>query len=364
MRRKIHVTYDVRMLGHSGIGTQVHNVLTRLAAAPGVELELLGNPTQIGAEVPKFSGVIRPFDAGIYSIREQLKYPAPARDSILLVPHYNAPLRYLDRAVVVLHDLIHLHSAEFRRPDYQMYARLLLSQIARRALRIVAVSEFTANDFLDRFPAARGRTLVNPNGIDHDLFTRPAPAAIEAFRRVNGLPKKFLLCVGIGKRHKNVDFVIRALLPYWKSGTLDRPLVLAGTGGALPAYLTSLFEPGALQEIRVLPKLDRADLPLMYASAEVLIMPSLMEGFGFPVAEAMACQTPVLCSNAASLPEVGGKAAEYFDPRSTLDFADRLFTILKEPARTQKLAKLGPKQAGKFRWDNHTRRLISILSEI
>ena len=352
------------MLGHSGIGTQIENVLHGLAGRPEIQLTVVGDPVTIREKLPSFGGRVLSWKAPIYSLQEQLSYPPVPHGNILLMPHYNVPLRHLRRSVVVLHDLIHLHSTEFRAPQYRLYTRLMLSQVARHARRILTVSRFTRDDFLEHFPIAAGRTVVNHNGIDHALLRPPSQTALGRFRSRHGLPKRFVLCVGIGKRHKNVDFVIRALLPHWQDGTFPLPLVLGGAGGELPGYVRDSFPLGSLTDVRVMPRLPAADLPLLYGAAEVLIMPSLIEGFGFPVAEAMACGTPVLSSRAASLPEVGGSAALYFDPRDSFSFTDQLFRLTSDARLQAALRAGGLKQAASFQWARHVDRVVTVLREL
>ncbi len=364
MRRTIRLTYDVRMLGHSGIGTQVDNVLRGLAARSEVELNLVGDPVAIRQVLPDFDGRITKFTAPIYSVREQLRFPRPDETSILLLPHYNAPVRFLSGAVVVLHDLIHLHSGQFRAPHYRAYATGMLSCVARRASRILTVSQYTHDDFVARFPGAAGRTITNHNGVEHSLFAPPKRASVEGFRRRYQLPARFLLCVGIGKRHKNVDFVVRALAPFWHEGTFALPLVLAGAGGAVPDYIYRGLPGGLPPEVIPLPHLDRAELPLLYAAAEVLVMPSLFEGFGFPVVEAMATGTPVLAASATSLPEVGGRAAAYFEPGNAISFTDGLFRITGSVSARNRMKKAGIRQAARFNWERHVDCLLGVLREL
>ena len=362
MKTKIKLSYDVRMVANSGIGTQIQNVLERMVRSEIFDLTLLGNPEKIAAYAPGFQGAVVDWDPPIYSLQEQRM---PRQEGIILSPHYNVTLKYLSQTVVVLHDLIHLHSDEFNRPHYRLYANLMLRSVAKRARRVVTVSKFTANDFLSRFPRGLNRTLINLNGLDHKVFKKPQTAEVKAFREKYSLPESFVLTVGIGKRHKNVDFVIRSLAPLWESGELKTPLVMGGSGGRLPEYITQEFQKNnALEHIQVLPRLEVEEMRLMYAAAKLLIMPSLIEGFGFPVAEAMACGTPVLSSNMSSLPEVGGEAAVYFNPRDSRDFCDKLGNLLKDSDELKKLAGLGLKRAKVFNWSTHYENLEKILLEV
>lgn len=366
MIKPLKIYYDARMIENSGIGTQIQNVLVRLVSDPSVDCTILGDPDKLCKHLPskKQKNIISWYPK-IYSIKEQLTFPKPPPDTLILSPHYNAPLRYLKQAVVVIHDLIHLHSREFEVPHYRMYTSFMLSRITAQSPGIITVSKNTKDDLISHFPQADGKTFINYNGLDHNLFKKPTSAAVQEFRKKYSLPDSFLLSVGIGKKHKNFDFVIRSLLPFWYENSIDLPLVISGTGGNLPEYLVKIFQKKNISRyIKVLPRLPEKELPTMYAAATLLIMPSLYEGFGFPVVEAMACGTPVLSSIATSLPEVGGKAAIYFDPYNPLDFTDRLFEIINNKNKIGVISKRGIEQSKKFNWDIHYKKLMEILSGI
>lgn len=361
----IQVRFDARMIGHSGIGTQVFNVLKLLTRKKGLQLHLLGKKAQIQSLLPNFKGDITEFNNRIYSPLEHLRFPGPQPGELLHCPHYNAPIPYLRNSLVVVHDLIHLQSTEFAGPHYRIYSYILLWFVTRFARHIATVSDTTRLELLKRFPRAARKTTVLYNGINHELFNPGEKKDCNAFRKRYNLPKKFLLSVGIGKKHKNVDFIIRAMTPLWLDGSLDVPLVLAGTGGRLPDYISSVLQKSGVRDfIIVLPYLDEIELPLLYASALVFIFPSILEGFGFPLIEAMACGTPVLASNASCLPEIGADAARYFDPRDAMDFISNLQDVLKFPEKRKGMRELGLKRAHDFSWKKHTEQLIELYEQL
>lgn len=365
------VWYDARMLGFSGIGTQVQHTLAGLFQRTNPETVPVGNAATVRRFFPEFEGSVVEFDAPIYSIKEQIRFPAPDKGAILHIPHYAAPVRLLSRSVVVVHDLIHLQSDEFAAPHFRMYARTLLNRVAAKAAAIVTVSNYTRNCLLERYPHAADRTTVIHNGIDHSLFYPATGKEMTQFRKRYNLPGQYLLSVGIGKRHKNVDFLIRALAPLWKdSGTAGKkaallPLVIAGTGGTLPHYVQqAVTETGVQSHIIVMPRLEEQELRPLYSAASCLLMPSLLEGFGFPVAEAMACGTPVLSSNRASLPEIGENAALYFDPTDEEDFREKLMELLRRPSLADRMATQGVKRAARFTWEEHVDLLTVVYRRL
>ncbi|MCB1174072.1 MAG: glycosyltransferase family 4 protein [Leptospiraceae bacterium] len=364
--RPIQITYDARMIGSSGIGTQILNVLRLLSMQPGVKLHLLGDPDQFQALLPAFQGTSSVFKAAIYRFKEQLRHPGPASaQDWLHCPHYNAPVWWLSNSIVVVHDLIHLQSREFAGPHYRLYAWILLRLISRRARHIICVSETTRLELVKRFPEAAGRTSVIYNGINHSLFRKQSSTRIRNFRTRYQLPSRYLLCVGIGKRHKNVDFIVRSLAPLWHRGQLQYPLVLAGTGGKLPDYVAEAVQTANCRDwIIVLPYLDEAELPLMYASAWLFLFPSRLEGFGFPMIEAMASGCPVLASQASCLPEIGADAARYFHPADETALQQLLLKVLKAKSERKNMIAEGFRRARDFSWQQHVEQLLAIYASL
>ncbi len=363
--KNLKLTYDARMLFSSGIGTQVQNVTKLLSQNEHIDLHLFGNQNEINSFLPDFQGKITDWNAPIYSIKEQFSIPDPGKDSILHIPHYNASIRYLNRSIIVVHDLIHLQSEEFASIQYRLYTNTLLSLIAKKALRIITVSETTKQEYIMRYPAAEKKIDVIHNGLDHTLFYPPDKKLLNKFKKKYTLPDQFILIVGIGKKHKNVDFVIRTLAPLWKSHKLKMPLVLGGTGGVIPEYIAREIQINRLENhIIALPRLSVTELSLMYGAARILIMPSLLEGFGFPVIEAMACGTPVLCSNASSLPEIAGNAALLFDPRSSADLTNNLLQLLENQKLATDMKNKGITRASHFSWQKHISELIKVYYSV
>lgn len=351
------------MLKNSGIGTQVFQVLKLLVKEKSIDLTLIGSKNDISETLSGFTGKVINWHPPIYSLKEQLFFPNIT--GFLHSPHYNAPLRHLKRTIVVVHDLIHLQSKEFNKPHHRIYANFLLKNIARHARHIVTVSEYTKQELIKSFPAAENKTTVIHNGLNENIFKKQSPAKIKLFRKKYSLPEKYFLTVGIGKKHKNIDFIIRALAPLWKSGKLSVPLVLGGTGGKIPDYVNhEIRKQDVVKFIYVMPFLEDTELPLLYASADLFFMPSLIEGFGFPVIEAMACGTPVLCSSTSSLPEIAGNAAAYFDPCDEQSFRDIFIKIQNSRTNRNSLINKGFKQSKKYSWKNHVRSLVEIYERL
>ena len=349
------------MIAHSGIGTYIINLLRYLKDIPQLHLRVLGDPNKILEKLPEFKGSITPFYASIYSFKEHLQYPSIKKDEILHVPHYNAPFKYLKRSIVTIHDLIHLKSKQFAWPHYRLYAYMSLAAINKWAYQILTISHSSCRDILQHFPDMQTKIKVIPNGFEKSHFQTHRVQEKKRFLQKYQLPSHYLLHVGIGKKHKNVDFIVRALAPLWKNGKLSLPLLLAGCGSQMPSYIAKeVSKKKVAEHVYVIEHLALPELALLYECATVFLFPSLIEGFGFPILEALACGTPVLCSNISALSEVGANAALYFDPHNETEFRMELNNLLTKPALYRKLSTYGKKHVTAFSWRKHVTELLKV----
>jgi glycosyltransferase involved in cell wall biosynthesis len=157
---------------------------------------------------------------------------------------------------------------------------------------------------------------------------------------------------------------VRALATEWKTGKCKVPLVLAGTGGKVPDYIrTTLEKEGVADRLLVMPYLKTEELSLLYSAAGLFILPSLYEGFGFPLAEAMACGTPAIASRSSCMPEIGGDAARYFDPRDSGDFLRVLYEVLGDRKLQENMIGAGLKRAKDFDWETHVEQLVALYRQ-
>ncbi len=363
MSNKLKIYFDARMLGHSGIGTQIEEVLSRLIQYPQIDLCLIGDKEKIQEYFPDFSN-IKEFRASIYSIKEQIFFPSKdSKKGLFHFPHYNAPIKYLKNSIVVIHDLIHLDSEEFNKPHYRIYAKTLLHQIVNRARAIITVSQYTKKRLMEEFKAIKNNIYVNHNGINRAVFYQASLKEIQYFKKKYQLPERYFLVVGIGKKHKNLDGLILALKNLWKEKLLDIPLVVAGTNQKMPEYVKELITDDIKNQIIFLPFIPKDQLRILYSSAFLFIMPSKLEGFGFPLLEAMACGVPTISSHSASLPEIAGDATIYFDPYSVEEVKNAILKVYKNQKLRDSLIKKGKKQVLKYDWDVHVQKLIEIYKK-
>jgi alpha-1,3-rhamnosyl/mannosyltransferase len=230
----------------------------------------------------------------------------------------------------------------------------------RSSSRIVAISESTKRDLSRFFAGSRGKTTVVPLATDERFRPVGGSPLQEALHRLR-LPKRYILYMGINKPHKNLAFLLRV---FAKVGT-DAKLVLAGKED--PRYSQAREEAkrlGLEDRVVFLGDIDDSDLPMLYSGVELFVFPSLYEGFGLPVLEAMACGTPVVCSGASSLPEIVGDAAVTLDPEDEAAWAATIAELLENEDFRRELSKKGLKRAGQFSWEDTARETVGIYRSV
>jgi glycosyltransferase involved in cell wall biosynthesis len=258
------------------------------------------------------------------------------------------------KRVVTIHDLQHVAVPGLLSGPARMATHALVSLAARRATRIIAVSAAGREEIVAGLPVDSTKVDVVPNGV------RAAPPTVDeagAREHYDLGERRVVLTVATNLPHKNLPVLFQALaqLP-----TEQRPLlVLAGHGTDAPELGHGAEAAGVAQDVRLLGALPATALEDLYAIASCLVMPSLHEGFGLPVLEAMARGVPVACSGIPALREVGGDAALYFDPRRPGEVAQRVTQILDDAPLAERIRGLGRSRAQQFSWDAAARETLA-----
>lgn len=363
------IAIDARKLADFGIGTYLRGLLGSLARLDTESRYLLLAPRAARELLPDLPGNFTWIDESApgYSLREQWsigQHLGRLRPDLFHSPHYVLPLRTPARVVVTIHDLIHLLFPGFLpHPLALPYARHLLRRAVRRADRILTVSAATAADLEQHLGVARRRIDVIWNGVD-DAFRRriEAPELARELAAV-GLSPGYFLFLGNPKPHKNLERVVRAFARLPHDG---RRLVIAGASAAVDSErLRQWARELALGErVVVLGHLAPGNLPALLQGALALIFPSLYEGFGLPLAEAMAAGTPVVASTTPALVEIAGGAAELVDPLDVGAIAGGMARLAADPQRRRELAQAGRTRAEAFRWETAAARTLAVYRRV
>lgn len=222
-------------------------------------------------------------------------------------------------------------------------------KVMRRAAGLIAVSQSTKNDAVRILDLDPGTVEVIYPGVAEPYFR----ATAEGVRRVKdgyGLSRPYILFVGTIEPRKNLDTLLDAYLELPRSLRAEVELVVAGPAGWSARETQERLRFG-LKGVRYLGYVPEPDLPALTAGATVFAYPSLYEGFGFPVAQALACGVPVVTSNLSSLPEVTGEAGLLVDPRSVAEIRSALERLLESPSLREEMAGKARKRASQFRWE-------------
>ena len=356
------------MLGpqqYGGIGRYLHNLLEHLLAQQEAEYTLLGRENANGVSRNGHRTV--PLDVPIYSLREQLLLPMKLKGQcvdLLHSPHYNIPIGVRCPLVVTVHDITHLRLPPSRKTYW--YARIMLDAACRKARCIITPSHATAEDLRSVFHIPQEKLHVVPHGVEARFHPEVDADVLAAYRLSSGLPSSFILYVGGTRAYKNLPQLVRAFAILRKRGVAPGcKLVIAShelppKDPRLPA---AIREENLTEEVLLHGPIPDRELPLVYNAATVLAFPSRCEGFGFPPLEAMACGTPVVCSDAGSLREVAGDAALLVSGDDPETLAGALERVLTDSELRREMRTRGLQQASRFSWETAARRTFEIYHQ-
>lgn len=268
------------------------------------------------------------------------------RPDVTFVPAHTLPFAFPGRAVVTVHDLGFLHFPDAHLPRDRLYLDLTTRHSARRARLVLADSAATAADLTAFYGTPPDKIRVVYPGVEP--LRAPGADEMQRVREKYGLPALYFLFLGTLQPRKNIARLVRAYASYRESaGDGAAGLVLAGGQGWLYDLTWTRGVDGVTQTGYV----DDADKPALYHGALALVFPSLYEGFGFPVLEAMHAGVPVIASRTSSLPELVGEAGVLVDPLDVDAIAAAMQRLADDPALRQTLRAQGYQQAARFTWD-------------
>jgi glycosyltransferase involved in cell wall biosynthesis len=367
----VRIGIDARKLHDFGIGTYIRNLLRQLGRIDReTEFVVLCRPEDrepLASLGENFRPVVE--TARNYSIREQVKIPlALRREGVTLfhAPHYVLPPLVRCRSVVTIHDCIHLMFPQYLPNRFALaYARTSIALAARRANRVLTVSESSKRDILRFVNTQPEKIDVIYNAYDERFAIEPEEEDMVRVRERYQLHDEFVLYAGNVKPHKNLERLIQAFDLVRKQGLDHLKLVLIGDDiSKYTALRRAVHQYNLHKYVRFLGYMPEETLAVMYRLAGVFVFPSLYEGFGLPPLEAMASGTPVVTSNVSSLPEVAADAAVLVDPYDPRAIADGIYRVLTDERLRRDLVHKGIARAGMFSWEQSVRRVRAIYGEV
>ena len=303
-----------------------------------------------------------------FSIAEQITVPYVLRRHSIDLLHAPTPTTLpvlAPRLVVTAHDLTYKRFPEFLpNPLGRAYYNAMTRLSVARARRIIAVSEFTRADLLAYWPQIAPRTVAILNGVSEAFVRTPSPAEIAHWRAEVALPERYLLYIGTRKRHKNLLRLIEAY------GALDAaqrdrfPLIMvAPPDPRYPEVDATVRRLGIERHVLWRAGVPEAALPVLYRLAHCVVVPSIYEGFGLPVAEAYACGTPAVVARAGALPEIGGNACVLVDPCDVGSIRTALARLIEDAVLHSKLKERTRQEAARFDWNKSARHVAQVYRE-
>jgi len=301
---------------------------------------------------------------------EQISFPRACRGmDVAHVPYFAPPLYPSTPTVVTIHDLIPLILPTYKGSILVRFYTRLVSIAAKRAQAIITDSESSKRDIINLLKIPGERIHVIPLAVDERLKPEVGTAELDRVRRKYSPPQEFILYLGGFDQRKNLNILFKGFRGLKEKLGDKYPLIIAGT---LPSKDTAFFphprrlaeESGVSDAVRFIGWVPEEEKPALYSLALLFLYPSLYEGFGLPPLEAMACGTPVIVSNAASLPEVVGDGGVLVDPREPQAWAEAMVGMLTNPQRREEFSAKAAAQAQKFSWRNTARETLEVYQQV
>jgi glycosyltransferase involved in cell wall biosynthesis len=276
--------------------------------------------------------------------------------------HLLLPLHKV-RTVLTVHDLIyHLFPTYHRQLNY-WYLNMAMPLFVRRADALIAPSECTKRDLVREYGVPPEKVTVIYEAASPRFSAVPA-ATVEEVRTRYGLPEHYMLTLGTIEPRKNLYRLVEALCLLRKHDPKLCLVIVGGTGWLYQDFFQNLEKLPDPKMVLMAGYVPDSDLPALIGGSAVFVLASFYEGFGLPILEAMACGTPVVCSNTSSMPELGGDAVRYFDPHDLHDMVKAISAVLSDPELRQEMRQRGLAQAALFSWERAARETLAVYDRV
>jgi glycosyltransferase involved in cell wall biosynthesis len=310
---------------------------------------------------PKKSHGGRGPDFSIRMYQEYITFWLPWQARLFHSLAQRPPAFHFKKEIVTIFDIFPITGRDYSTPDFQRKFAALLHEAVARATRVITLSEYTAGQLVTHLKTPKEKIRVIPAGVDLPADVLDGPQRATERERWVGKGNELILSVGVIQTRKNTLNALHAL----QSLPSNYRLVLAGGNGHGSEAIHDFIRTEGLGTRVVTPGYVAADrLPALYQAASVFLFPSLEEGFGFPVLEAMTYGIPVVAANTSSLPEVGGDAALYADPQDPAQIAEQTRRAIEDAPLRAKMIRSGMERAREFTWSNAAEATLKVYEEV
>lgn len=371
----MRIVIDARLWSESGIGRYIRNLVWQLQKLDkDNEYFILHLKKEFDGITYKdnFKGILANFRW--YGFAEQLSLPKLLKSlapDLVHFPHFNVPIFYRGKYVVTIHDLIHQHFQMRRATTHdpltykikKLGYKKVFSSAVCNAVKILTPSEFVKKQLLKDWCANSHRVVVTPEGVEDNFIDLIKDSTRHDFKKLAGkfgFKKPYLFYVGNAHPHKNIPALISAF-EVIKNMYPDLSLVLSGPSHH---FWEQIKKNSNSRGLIFTGFVTEKELIVLYKNATAYVLPSLEEGFGIPILEAMAADCPVISSDAASLPEVGGDAILYFDPKKEEDMVEKMVQVIGDEKLRKDLITKGNKRYKEFSWERLAKQTLEVYRSV
>ena len=355
---------DVRKERDGGIGRYIRNLVSGLLLLDTDDVFAWSKPSGKFQELNHHRFYPRIEKAGLYSVFEQVSLARKVNRSpvdIFHAPHYIVPVWLKPPSVVTIHDVIHLVYPKSLL--HKSYAYFQIKHVIKTAGAVITPSFFSKRELIRLFPGASDKTVVIKYGIEEVFAQRSGRTTREEEKQLQ-LPANYLFYAGNHKPHKNLNQLLEICEELFKKYP-ELFLVLTGSRESEQgAVYRKAKQLGIEEKVRFTGDLDNDALVACYSRALVFVFPSLYEGFGFPPLEAMACQTPVVAFDVATMPEVVGDGGILVSRGDGAAFFRAVDRLVSDPVLRHQWGKRGKERARIFQWDQTVREHVDVYQKV
>lgn len=369
----MRIGIDARAIHLQGIGRYIRELIRHLARVDTRNQYIIYFPTvehmdENKIDNPNFQCVLVPYQ--IYTVKEQLYLPYFLYKDKLDIFHSTTslaiPLLRTCRHVITLHDLLLKIHPEFLPSKLSwVYFQITNWWAIKFADKIITISDFTSKELSALYPKSRHKITTIHNGVSAEFQVIKDKEVLENVKKKYGITKDYILYVGTYKENKNLPTLVKAYAQLPHHMRHSYYLVIVGKQSTrypeVPALIKQL---GIESTVICINHVREEDLPVFYSGATVFVFPSIYEGFGLPIIEAMACGAPVVASNQASIPEIATDAAILTDPLNVKGMSGAVYDVLSNPQLRKMLVEKGLERAKSFSWEKTARETMQLYCDV
>jgi glycosyltransferase involved in cell wall biosynthesis len=338
----------------------------------GLEFVIFVQKSRLGSlnleETPNLHLVVLPdLSPSLRLLWEQISFPRLAEKhqlDLLHSLHYTMPLAYPGRTVVTFHDMTFFLFPQYHTLPKRFFFRFFIRASSRKAVALIADSESTRQDAIRLVGVSAEKIFTAQLGVTQEFRPIRDETILQQTRQKYQLPEHFLLYVGTIEPRKNLPTLLQAYAAVADQMSAHRLVVVGLKGWMVRNIGQNSGQLKISDKVHFTGYVEQPDLPVIYNLADVFVYPSVYEGFGLPVLEAMACGTPVITSNVSSLPEIVGDAGVLLAPNDTQALGRSMLELINDPIQRQRLSIMGQERAAAFSWKRTAEKTIAVYRHV